>query len=205
MNLHLVILLGTLLLNGVISWLNAVGAGRAWAESRAVGGFPRLLVWCAAIQSAVGFSSILLFALLGVAHVFHVLPPAALGKATSLWYVLIIVPALGSGLIIMVQSWQVAFRDRSLANMGVAAYNTAAMAHNVYSTVQSIGGALSDVGSLFSDLKSDDDAASGIALVVITLVLLALSGGILLTQAIIKRYAGTVPLPARVAAEGSAP
>ena len=37
-------------LNLVISFLNARNVGRIWAESKAVGGWVRLLAWCGAIQ-----------------------------------------------------------------------------------------------------------------------------------------------------------
>ena len=45
------------LVNIGISYWNAKQAGRVWAESKGVGGWIRILVWCAAIQSAVGFTS----------------------------------------------------------------------------------------------------------------------------------------------------
>src|SRR5579883_2125766 len=55
-------------LNIGISWLNASVCGRSWEESKACGGIVRLVVWCTAIQSAIGFSSVLVLALVYVAH-----------------------------------------------------------------------------------------------------------------------------------------
>ena len=49
-------LIGVMILNLVISFLNARNVGRIWAETKAVGGWIRLLAWCGAIQSAVGFT-----------------------------------------------------------------------------------------------------------------------------------------------------
>lgn len=42
--------------NLVISFLNARNVGRVWAETKAVGGWIRVLAWCGAIQSAIGFT-----------------------------------------------------------------------------------------------------------------------------------------------------
>lgn len=187
------VLVGLLLLNGAVSWVNACVAGQNWHESKAVGGWPRFMVWCGAIQSAIGFSSIILCALLALASVTHFLPPTLIHKAFSLWYLLIIFPALGTGFAILIESWRAAYRDRDLMSIGTAAYNTMAMWHNASGAMDGIGGAFKDVISLFS---SDTDGESpAMAVMVIALVLLALGAGILLTAGIIQRYAGTVPLP----------
>ena len=52
----MLLLIGVMILNVVISFINARNVGRVWAESRAVGGWIRLLAWAGAIQSAVGFT-----------------------------------------------------------------------------------------------------------------------------------------------------
>lgn len=54
------------------------------------------------------------------------------------------------------------------------------------------------IGPLSGALSGDDEDAGGrITLIVIALVVAALVGGVLLTMALIKRYAGTLPLPER--------
>ena len=112
-----------LALNFGVSWLNARTCGRAWVESKAAGGLVRVLVWCGAIQSAIGFSSVFVFPLLFVANA--VAPDAFsaddLNAAESLWYLTIIIPALGTGLLITIESWIAVYRERSLGNIGVAA------------------------------------------------------------------------------------
>lgn len=190
----MVLLILMLALNLVVSWFNCYSVGGIWAESKTLGGFPRVLAWCGAIQSAIGFSSVIGFVLGALAYQAGYLPPKVATGAVSLWYLLIIVPAIGTGLIITVQSWIVAFRERSLLNMGVAAYNTAAQVHNMYSAVGGIGEALKGVGDLFN---SDDDDAPSLVLLAIALVACALAGGILLTAALIKHYSGRLPLPER--------
>lgn len=191
----MIMLFVLLALNFGVSWLNCWAVGGVWIESKALGGFPRVLAWCGAIQAAIGFSGVIGFVLGAIALQLGVLPKSAASGAAGLWYLLIIVPALGTGLIITIQSWLVAFRERSLANMGVAAYNTLAQAHNMAGAVRGVGDAFGAVSSLFS--RDDDDDA--VAMLAIVLVVMALAGGAVLAAVLIRRYAGRVPLPGGVA------
>lgn len=188
------------LLNVGISWWNSRVAGQAWVESKAIGGWIRLLVWCAAIQAAVGFSMAYLLGFAFLAAGFGWLDQQAMQWVFSLWYVMVIVPILGSGLIITIHSWIEAWRERSLMNMGMAGWNTFAQAYNTYNAVQSIGPALSNVGDMFGSLLSgggDSDAAKArMALLAILIAICALLAGILTTAVLIQRYAATLPLPA---------
>ncbi|WP_321799724.1 hypothetical protein [Burkholderia sp. BCC1988] len=183
-----------LALNFGISWFNCWSVGGIWNESKALGGFVRLLAWCGAVQSAIGFSSVGGFvagyALYATGH----LPARAATGAMSLWYLLVIVPLVGTGLIITIQSWIVAFRTRSLLDMGTAAYNTFAQIHNIAGAVDGIPSALDSVSKLF-DSKDDDGGA--VALLVLGLVCFALASGVVLTVVLIKRYSGRLPLPVR--------
>lgn len=188
-----------LAINFAISWWNCYAVGRSWIEANAVGGFMRLTAWCGAVQAAIGFSSvfgfIVGFVLLKTGH----LPPKYAQEALDLWYVAIIVPALGTGIIITMESWRAAWRDHSLANMGTAAYNTLAMAHNIAGAASGLGHALSGVKDLFGDLLDgdSDDAKSVLPALCIALVVAALLAGIILTYVLIKHYSGTVALPRR--------
>lgn len=197
----MLILAGVLLLNLVISWWNAVQAGRCWIETKSIGGFSRLLTWSAAIQSAVGFTMIIAFGLAWIASLFHWLPPKGVEALLNLEYVLIIVPAIGSGLVILIHSWQMAFRDRSIANLGGAAYNTLAMGHNIYSAATELPSIFDSLGNLGfsgdSDGDSDDNGSGVVGLIVVFLALIALAGGILCTWAIIRHSMGSVPIQDR--------
>lgn len=195
-----------LILNFGISWWNAKVCGEAWVESKAVGGMIRLLVWCGAIQSAIGFSSVILFPLVFVAHAAF---PAQFTDlyvkgAVNLWYLTIIFPVLGTGLIITVHSWIQAYRERDMLSMGSAAWSTYAQIHNMAGAVDSMGSAFSAVGDAFGSLFSasdDDDAGGQLALlgllVMLAVVIISLFSGAVLTALIIKRYAGTLPMPQR--------
>lgn len=183
-----------LILNFAISWWNCYAVGGIWTESKALGGFSRLLAWSAAIQSAIGFSSVIGFLLGYVAYSLGYLPVKYATDAISLWYLLVIVPVIGTGLVITIHSWIVAFRERSLLNMGTAAYNTFAQIHNMYSAIDGIGEAFKGVSDLFDG--DSDDAQGTMVLLVIALVAAALLGGVLLTYVLIRKYAGRLPVPA---------
>lgn len=179
-----------------VSWLNCWAVGGIWAESKALGGFPRVLAWCGAIQAVIGFSSVIGVLLGAVAFHMGYLPAKAASHAAALWYLLVIVPAIGTGLIITVHSWIVAFRERSIASMGTAAYNTFAQAHNMYGAFDGIGEAWRAVHELFT---GDEDEPS-VTLLVVALVLGALLGGVVLTVLLIRRYANRLEMPAHAGA-----
>lgn len=208
MNFSTLLLAGLLVLNAFISWWNAKQAGKVWLESKAVGGFPRLLAWSAAIQSACGFTMIIGFFLALLASVFHWLPPKYVTILLNLEYLLIVVPAIGSGLVITLHSWQLAFRDRSVANLGTAAYNTLATVHNVYdvatelpSVFDSVSGLFSGGGGGGSSDSSDSDDNNPAVMLVLILAVVAVAAGILLTVSIVRHNMGTVKLPTHVVPE----
>lgn len=191
-----------LALNFAVSWWNARACGRAWVESKAVGGMVRFLVWCGAVQSAIGFSSVFLFPLVFMANAAfpQYFTDEYVKAAVNLWYITVIFPALGSGLTITIESWIAAYRDHSLMNIGRAAYNTLAQAHNTINAIESVGPAFRAVADVFSSALSGrgsakDKAATIGLLIAMLLVVTALAAGIILTATLIHRYAGAVPLP----------
>lgn len=180
-----------LLLNFGISWCNAYVCGQSWIESKAIGGWIRLVVWCGAIMSALGFSSVFIagIALGGVAS--GLLPLAVAEIAMSMWYLAVIIPVLGTGLIITIHSWQVAYRERDLLSIGTASYNTLAQAHNMVQAVDGIGSAIGTIAEGFES----DDLPSAAMILAFLIAGVSILGGVLLTVVLIKKYAGTVPLP----------
>ncbi len=121
-----------------------------------------------------------------------------LGVLLSLMYIMIIIPLLGSAIVITIQSWIVAAREKSLMNLGVAGWNTFATAYNTYNAIQSFGPALDSVqqglGGLFGgDSDSDDSAAR-----VILLAAIVLLAGVLTTNVIIRRYEASLPVSEEV-------
>ncbi|MDD6134481.1 MAG: hypothetical protein PUB49_07215 [Selenomonadaceae bacterium] len=187
-------LIGVMILNLVISFLNARNVGRIWAETKAVGGWIRLLAWCGAIQSAVGFTFVYAIVVSYIAVSTGYLPASMLGLLSSLIYLMIIVPAIGSGIIITIQSWINFAREKSLMNLGVAGWNTFAQAYNTYNAIQSFGPALDTVqeglGGLF-DGDGDSDNSTMRVLLLAAIILLA---GVMTTTVIIRRYEASLPV-----------
>lgn len=184
----LLLILGVIALNLGISWWNCRSAGSVWNEAKKFGGFMRVLVWCAAIQAVIGFSSVLVLALGFSAFATGYLPREYLEATVSLWYLLIIVPALGSGLIITIHSLMQAWRERNIASIGIAAWNTFAMGSNIYNAVSDVPDALDKVGELFKGDKDQQKVA-----LVLLIVGVSLAGGVLITMLLIRHYARALP------------
>jgi hypothetical protein len=189
-----------LVMNVGISLLNAYVCGRSWQESKAVGGILRLVVWCTAIQSALGFSSVNLLFLIYLAHDYvpRFFTDAYFTRALDLWHLTIIFPIVGAGLSVTVESWVAVYRDASLRRLGNAGWNTFAQIRNTDRALERMGDVLSsahDPLSFTSDADNDDEGA-GLAILA-PLVAIALLGGSMITAAIIRFYSGTVPLPDR--------
>jgi len=194
--MHSLMLLGLLALNFAISWWNCYAVGGMWVESKAIGGWTRLVAWSAAAQSAIGFSSVILFALGGIGYATGHLPPRALSAGASLWYLLIILPVIGTGLVLTIHSWIIAYRERDLMSMGTAAWNTFAQAKNLYDAIDGVPQAFGQVMSFFKT-DEDDDAQSQLMALVVVIVAASLLGGVILTYALIRKYAGRLPAPVR--------
>lgn len=95
--------------------------------------------WCGAIQSAAGFTFVYAVVVGYIAVSTGYLPAAMLGVMMNLIYIMLIVPLIGSGIFITIQSWIAFARDKSLSNLGVAGWNTFAQAYNTYNAIQSFG------------------------------------------------------------------
>lgn len=186
MGASLLLIVILLPLNVAISWWNAHVAGKAWVDSKVVGGWPRLVVASTAIMSALGFTWAysIIAAMLAIGFGYT----AAANLLLQMTYVAIIVPLLGTGLVITVHSWQVAARRGGVLNYGVAAYNTFATATNTIQAARVLPGMLKDIGKGLAGAKSGD-AKGRAAMLAIALTVLCLVAGILTTRAILLNAA----------------
>lgn len=182
-----------ILANLGISYWNAKQAGRVWAESKAVGGWVHTMTWCAAIQSAAGFTMVYAEIIAIVAYQMNYISGSTLELAFNLLYLMIILPILGTGFAITIQSWINVKREKSLANLGVAGWNTFATAYNTYGAIRNVGAAFDNVRKSFGDMKSSDDDNKALVIVIV-----ALLAGIITTMLIIRMNAGTLPVPDQV-------
>jgi hypothetical protein len=183
--MHLLLIAILFAVNFGISWFNAYSVGRSWADSKAIGGWPRFMVWCGAIMSGCGFTwcYLIIFALIAMAT--GKLSMNYIQLMLEVGYVAIFIPIMGSGLAIWMDSVTTAWRRRNATSIGVAAWNTFAMAHNTYEAARTMPKVLQDIGKAFS--KGNGQAK--LLLLVVLLVLLALCAGGLTTAAIIRSTA----------------
>ena len=188
--LMLILVLG---LNLVISFLNArnVGASGRSRRPSAAGS----ACWLVRRHPVCRRLYIRLRVVVGyIAVQTGYLPPAMLGVMMNLIYLMIIVPLIGSGIFITIQSWIAFARDKSLANLGVAGWNTFAQAYNTYNAIQSFGPALESVQQGLGGLFSDDGDSDNSTARVILLVAIVLLAGVLTTNVIIRRYEASLPV-----------
>jgi hypothetical protein len=182
--LNELVLLGLLLLNFGISAWNAYAAGAYLTESRIIGGWIRVVTWCALVMSACGFTWVYLTVLTIGAVAFGKLDPYWADIAFKLGYLALIGPVLGSGLGIWAHSLAEAYRRRSFGSAAVAAWNTYAQVSNAWDAARHAPGFLDDVLKAFGGRgrKSKDDGA----LMVVLLFVLALAAGAITTGAIAR-------------------
>ena len=185
--LETIIIIGLLVLNFAISAFNAWSVGKGMADAKAVGGWANLMIWAGGIMSASGFTWVYLIIIgFGVTSL-GILDQKTLEGMLSLGYLIIIFPVLGSGLMIMIDSWLHFYRERSLSTGGIMAWNTFAQAYNTYEAISAIPDAFENVFNLFGGDDSENDSAK--AKIVLIIVVFALVGGILTTIAIARMAA----------------
>lgn len=186
------------IVNCGISFWNAMMAGVVWVEFMAMGGWNRLLVWMVALMSGIGFSwCFLIVIVFGLHHWYpHLMDTSGVKAALSLGYLLLVSGLLCAGFVIWLDSLAQAWRERDAPSIGAAAWNTYAQLHNTYEAIDGIPDAFREVASFFLDGVGSSDDEIGVAGVCILAVVVGAFGmGICTTVVLIKRFAGTVPLP----------
>lgn len=175
------------IINFAISWLNAWSVGRNWAEAKHAGGWAYFLNWCGAIMSACGFTWCYTIIGVEIAQGAGYLNAVYAEGALRLGYLIVILPIIGSGLGITVESWSHFYRKRSFANGAAAGWNTFAQVYNLVTAFDAVPESLSFVAHLFKTGDDDDDDTSSFMLrLMILIAVLALIGGVL-TTAVIAR------------------
>ncbi len=180
-----VVLILVVALNFGISWFNAWWVGRSWADSKVIGGRTRVLAWCGGTMSACGFTwcYLVILAMLAVATGF--LPMKYIRLSLDIGYVVIVLPVLGSGLAIWLDSVTTAWRRRDAMSVGVAGWNTFAMAQNTHDSATTLPEVFKSIGDTLSG-GDDDDAEEKLVRVALFLVVIALGGGVFTTIGIVR-------------------
>lgn len=178
-----------LFVNFAISWFNSWSVGRSWAETKHIGGLPRFMTWMGAIMASAGFSWCYLFILAFIVGPdgMNKLPEKYVVAMCNLGYLALIIPVIGSGTAITIQSLVRAWKERSLATGGIAAWNTFADIYNISQALEYAPGAFEDVADVLFDSKGDkDEEDNAAARLAILLVCLAIAGGIITAALIIR-------------------
>src|SRR5271167_447771 len=169
-----------LLWNFGISWLNCYFVGKTWAESQAIGGWTRFVTWSAAVMGASGFvwCNTLVLGFLASTHVAilplkYQLTDRYLELLFEMGYVLVIFPILGSGLAIWADSLKQAYKNRDGLSIGVAAYNTFAMAHNTFEAARFLPTVIDKIGT---SIKESNNKA--LMATVYTVLIVSIGGGL---------------------------
>ena len=185
-------------LNLGISFWNAYAVGNAWVEAKYAGGWRRFITWMGAIMADIGFTWCTLTLLGVVTNQVGWLNDYSLEILLNLGYVVIIPFLLFAGYAIMLDSWQRAYRQRTVANMGVAGYNTFANAYNTYHAIDGMGDALVTVFDALFGGKRKRGKDEAQLLLIIILFVFSFGFGTIVTWALINRYAGRdEPMPLR--------
>ena len=187
-------------LNLFISIWNAYSTGKVWVEAEHAGGGYRFMAWMGYLMASLGFS----WNILLVVGFFMV----SIGKMTpeqadlffQIGYVVLVPGFLFSGYAIMFQSWANAYREHSVKNMAVAAYNTYANVHNTFNAINDFPKAFGSVFNAFAG-GSGKNKANGF---IFFLALVCVLSGFILTALIVHLVAAsdtTVPKRAANAAK----
>lgn len=178
--MSLVLLTGLLVLNVLISTWNAYVTGRTWDATQ--GTWARVVAWSGLIMAGSGFTYVTLALLGWGAFMLGKLTDESLNALLSLGYLAIILPVLGSGFVITLHSWQIAWRRRRFTDMAIGGYNTFAQASNTIHALRDVPGAWDVVAQFFGGKKSrskDSEKAT-----VLLLAVVAIAAGSLITYAI---------------------
>ena len=180
-----------LVVNFLISWWNARTVGKMWSESKAMGGFPRVLAVSGYIMSVAGFTMVyvtILILLIGNFGPSFGLDSAdanmLLNLVSDLSYILIVMAILPTGIIIWINSLITFWRHKSLRTGGVALWNTFATVSNTINAARNVPSAINGLKRAFSN---NDRGSGNILILGIIIVLAAVLGGYFTASAIIHK------------------
>ena len=184
-------------LNLGISIWNAYVTGKVWVEAKHARGLHRFMAWMGYLMASMGFSWEILVLVGILLHSFGKITPDQATLLFQVGYVLLVPGFLFSGYAIMFQSWANAYRNHSVVNMGVAAYNTYANIHNTFNAIDNFPKAFDSVFKSFGR-GSGKSKANGLILFVV--VLCVLSGFIIAALIVHRVAASDTQVPAHASA-----
>ena len=184
-------------LNLGISIWNAYVTGKVWVEAKHAGGVHRFMAWMGYFMASMGFSWDILVLVGILLHSLGKITPDQATLLVQAGYVLLVPGFLFSGYAIMFQSWANAYRNHSVVNMGVAAYNTYANIHNTFNAIDNFPKAF---GSVFKSFTGGSGKSKANGLILFVAVLCVLSGFIIAALIVHRVAASDTQVPARTPA-----
>ena len=171
------------IVNPVIAYFNAYGVGRIWNSMAAATKWEKAIAVSALIQSVIGFSMPMVAIISFIGYVTKYLNMNEIHLVMDLFWLSVIVPIIGSGLIITIQSVRDAIKYRSFGSIATAAWNVGAMINNIVDMFSNFGSILSDA----TKRASDDDENPAILFIAIFVVIVSIGSGAALTCLSFKR------------------
>jgi len=107
------------------------------------------MAWMGYLMASVGFSWNILVLTGTVLKALGTVTSDQANLLFQIGYVVLVPGFLFSGYAIMFQSWANAYRNHSVPNMGVAAYNTFANIHNTFNAIDNFPKAFGSISSAF--------------------------------------------------------
>ena len=161
------------IINPLISFANAYIVGKEWKNIQYGSIWDKTLAVSGLIQSIAGFSMPTLGILLFIGYITKYLSMNQINIGIDLLWVSIIVPVVGSGIIITIQSIKDAIKEKSFGSGAVAFWNLGATIENIINMVSNFGSVISDISSR----SDDEDDSSKLVIVFIVGISLLLSVG----------------------------
>lgn len=181
------VVLIAIVLGGGIAYWNARAAGLAWDDSKIVGGFGRAIIWTGAIQSALGFSAIILGIIAFLLERRHDLTPSMIHWINIVFCVVTIIPCIGAGICLALQRSIEFKKDRDTFS-GMRALGTSiAAGEDMANAANSLFSAPKVSEGNSQDSQSSDDKGKGLLLAVL-IVGFAILTGVTITYLIVTAY-----------------
>lgn len=176
-----------IILNFAISIFNSWAVGRNWAETKSAGGWPRFITWCGAVMAAMGFTWCYTIIAGIIAHTTGYLTAPYVEGLYRLGYLIVILPILGSGIGITIESWAYFWRRRTFGGAVGAGWNSFAQIYNVVGSMKAIPESLGFLADLYKSSKDEKDNI--MIRLMIVLAIVAFIGGILTAAILIRSTA----------------
>lgn len=172
------------IVNPLIAFYNAKVIGSVWQYSTNFNWWDKTLCISGLVQSVIGFSMPVLGVIVGAGYYFHFLNNLQLTLSIDLFWISIIIPLVGTSIIITIQSIKDAIASRSFLDGAIAVWNISATIENIIDLFSNFGSIIGSITSIMDGDSTDDSgAALGFAgfLVVVGIVLTGLFAGVILT------------------------